>query len=76
MVLPPTPTPQPPGIEYFTMPESMTLWSSTDSAIQFWNWMGTWGQVIQMLVLLAFVYLGVRVLLVFVNEYIRGDADA
>lgn len=74
-MIPPTPTPFPQGVEYFSMPDGISLWSSTDTVIQYWNWMGTFAQVAQVMLLLVLVYLAIRLSLKFFNEFIQRDSQ-
>lgn len=73
-MIPPTPTPLPPGMARFVMPESYSLWGSTDSAIQTWNWLGQSGQVIQLIILVGLVIAGMFVVYRFFRQFTERDS--
>jgi hypothetical protein len=75
-MIPPTPTPLPPGMPHFVLPDSYGLWGSTSTAIQTWNWMGGMGDAIQLLALLMVVLAGLYVLWRFIQGFIRKDAES
>lgn len=74
-MIPPTPTPQPTGVEYFPMPEGISLWGATDFAIQIWNWMGVFAMVAQVIVLIVMVWAAIRLCMMYFNEFIHWDAN-
>ncbi len=74
-MIPPTPTPLPPGTPYLTIPYSVGLWGSVGNGIQAWNWIGTAQIVIQTVFLIFIVYAGVRVFLRFVGDFTGKDSE-
>lgn len=74
-MIPYTPTPQPPGTAYFAVPESYSLWGSTDVAIQYWNWTGAMGTIVQVLMLIALIILGFHIIKHFVDNFTGDDAQ-
>lgn len=72
--LPTTPTPMPAGVAVADL-SSYSIWNSTDSAIQTWNWLGDSGSVIQGIIIIALVVAGMFVVYKFVQQFIRRDAE-
>lgn len=75
MQIPPTPTPMPPGIPRFSMGDDFSLWAGTDGAIQWWNWLGTGGQIVQLLILLVLIAAGIFLTIRFFGLFARRDAE-
>lgn len=77
MFPPPTPTPQPTGIPLFSLPtNNFSLWGSTDMVIQFWNWMGPAGTVLQVILLVVCVFVGFKILSHWVDQFTGKDAQS
>ena len=74
-MIPPTPTPLPPGTAHFSIPSSYSLWASTSSAIQFWNWLGVGQIVLQAMIIVGIVLIGLYVLNRFVNDNMKRDSE-
>lgn len=74
-MLPVTPTPFPPGTAHFEIPQTYSLWGSTDMVIQFWNWTGDTGAIVQLLALIMLVIAGVLIVYRFIQQFIRKDAE-
>jgi hypothetical protein len=73
--IPPTPTPQPPGVARFNLPDSYSLWGSTDLAIQTWNWLGDGRALVQLLAIIAIVVLGMFIVWKFFSQMTRRDSE-
>lgn len=74
-MIPPTPTPLPPGSSLFDIPYAYGLWASSGSAIQAWNWSGDWGRVIQSVLLVAIALTAVVILTQFIKIFTRKDSE-
>lgn len=74
-MIPPTPTPLPPGQAVIDLGSTYSLWSSTDGAIHTWRMLGDWGAAIQLLLIVALVIVGMFVVKGFVNQIVRRDAE-
>ena len=74
-MIPPTPTPMPPGSSLFDIPYAYGLWGSSSSAIQTWNWSGDWGRIVQSIMLVATVLAGVVIVTLFIKIMTRKDAE-
>jgi hypothetical protein len=72
-MIPATPTPLPPGVANFTIPTDYTLWGSTSTAIQYWNWLGVIGLFVQGFLLLMIVVIGIKILTNFLNNFTKQD---
>ena len=66
-MIPPTPTPQPLGQTIINLPTSVSLWSSTSTAIQLWYWLGDYQPIFQLLVIVLLVVLA----LFGVNRWVK-----
>lgn len=73
--VPPTPTPQPAGTSYFSIPQSVSLWGSVSTAIQWWNWLGSGQIIVQALLIGLLVALGVFSVNRWVKELTGKDAE-
>ena len=74
-MIPPTPTPLPPGAAHFTLPESYSIWASTNWAIQTWNLLSYGQYIIQALILIAIVIAGIAVFRRFMAEFMQKDTQ-
>lgn len=74
MPLKPTPTPLPPATPLVTIPNSYSLWSGTDYAIQSWNLLGDTRYVFQVIILVALVIVGAFLLYKFLSAATERDA--
>jgi heme/copper-type cytochrome/quinol oxidase subunit 2 len=74
-MLPPTPTPFPPGAMQFDLGNVYSLWSATDPAIQVWNWLGDFALILQVFILLVVVIAGMYILFKFIKQFTRRDAE-
>lgn len=74
--MPPTPTPMPTGTEIINITESYSLWGSVSTAVQTWHWLGSFGLVIQLIILVFIVMAGMFVVSRFVKEFTRKDAES
>jgi ABC-type multidrug transport system permease subunit len=74
--IPPTPTPLPPGIQRIAIPDSYSLWQSTDAAIHAWRWVGAGQIVIQALILIVIVLAGLYIFNRFVNTFTLTRTEA
>lgn len=70
----PTPTALPPATAYFEIPDSYSLWASTDYAVQSWN-IAPVTMIIQAIILLVLVAAGLFLLTRFIRELTRKDAE-
>lgn len=73
--MPFTPTALPPGVSHFNLPNSYSLWGSTDIAIQTWNWLGDAQFVIQSLAIIMLVIAGVYILIKAIQLMTRKDSE-
>lgn len=73
--MPPTPTPFPPGMAHFTLPDNYSLWGSADLAIQTWNWLGDWRLIIQAIFLVVLIAAGMYLFKKFIEQFTRDDAE-
>lgn len=75
---PATPTPLPPGQPFFDAPTGYTsLWNGgTDFALQLWAWMGFWGSLLQLFLLLLVIGAGAFVIVRFFQTFTRKDAES
>jgi TRAP-type C4-dicarboxylate transport system permease small subunit len=74
-MLPPTPTPLPPGTAMITIPEAYTLWGSTDWAVQSWNLLGDGRIAIQAIFLVGLVIIGMFILQRFARDFTQKDSQ-
>lgn len=74
--MPPTPTPLPDGNAVITITDAYTLWGSVSPAIQTWNWLGEFGSILQLMILIFIVMGGMFVVSKFVKEFTRKDAES
>lgn len=73
-MIPFTPTPLPPGLPHFTLPNEFSLWAGTSTAIQFWNWVGDGQVIVQGLAIIGLVILGIFILFKFVRQTTQKDS--
>ena len=74
-MIPPTPTPLPPGVAPIDIPYAVGLWGSSGNMIQAWNWIGTTALVIQAVFLILIVVAGLAVLKRFSADFIKKDSE-
>lgn len=74
-MIPPTPTPFPPGTPVFIIPSNYSLWGSAPFAVQSWNMLGDGRYVIQVIFLIAFIIAGMYILQRFAQDFTRKDAE-
>lgn len=72
----PTPTPLPPGTPFFSVPNSYSLWASTDTVIQYWRMSGAAGTIFQVIILIAIVIVGVKVIMHWVDRFTEWDSKS
>ena len=76
-MIPPTPTPLPPPSSLpMTLPGSVDLWYSTDSAIQYWRLLGGIGTAMQMLAAALIVVVACTILLKWMRQMSGRDAES
>lgn len=73
--MPPTPTPLPPVDASIELTTQYTLWGATDTAIQYWHLTGDAGQISQVIFLIIFVVLGVKLLVSYLRQMVQRDSD-
>lgn len=73
-MIPPTPTPLPPGVAIFSIPSEFSLWAGTSSAIQVWNWIGSGQVIVQGLAIISLVILGIFILYKFIGSMTAKDS--
>jgi len=72
----PTPTPlPPPGTPVVSIPQSYSLWASTDYAVQSWHLLGTPGTIIQAIILITLIIVGLFILTRFLRDFVQRDAN-
>lgn len=74
-MIPPTPTPLPPGTPVFTIPSGYSLWAGAPYAIQSWNLLGDGRTIIQAVFLLGLIIIGMYILLRFSHDFTKKDAE-
>jgi hypothetical protein len=72
--MPPTPTPLPLGEAYFSM-SGYSLWNSTSTAIQYWNWLGDGRTVIQAIILIVLIAAALTMLYRFLRDFAEKGKD-
>ncbi|MCK6581285.1 MAG: hypothetical protein L6Q98_24610 [Anaerolineae bacterium] len=70
----PTPTPLPPGTPYFILPDGYGLWASTDTAIQYWHWLGEAQTILQLIIVIFLVIVFIVTVVRWVNVMMEEDS--